>query len=407
MSAPSNSYNYAGIALKDNVNPAPAQPTIFLKYSDFSSNIEEETSEDTANIGGSTTLIGYDRTQVNTSPEYTDKLRFKEGLELLCYGALGGDREGTPISDTGFDDPVRYSYTWQPASSRETLPTFTMVKGFNMWTTESSTGAADVLKPKIYDNLKIDELEFKFEAKGDIQVTSKFMGDAPIFNVVPADITKTFFAKSRNVKQDDVTIYYGSPDTTSLSELSSSECVKDLTVTFKNNLSESECFGLEFGKNSADEGNFECEISGTFELNRATAREEAAWITGTKEGYYARTEIYERQFVVVINNVDILIYNEETEEYEDSGLDYELVIKLPKVAISKWQPSESGDDSATVEFEGATILSTEATDGNVGTAPAIVTCKTDIVKLEYPSERKDDEGHDLPDSATYFTLPPR
>lgn len=402
MSAPSNSYNYAGIALKDAVNPLPAQPTVFIKYSDFNSNIEEETSEDNANIGGSTTLIGYDRTQVNTSPEYTDKLRFKEGLELLLYGALGGDRIGTKEQDV-----ERYDYTWQPASNRAELPKFTMVKGFNMWTTPSAVGANDVLHPKIYDNLKIDELEFKFEAKGDIEVSANFKGDAPIFNVVPADISKTFSPKSRNVKQDNVTIYYGSPDCSDVSCLSSSECVKELTVTFKNNLEDDECFGLPFGTNSQNEGNFECEISGTFELNRATAREEGAWVTGDKDGVYASTDIYERQFWVVIDKVPIIKWNSSTGKWDDTGLDYQLTIKLHKTAVSKWNPSESGNDPATVEFEANTILSTAFTDGNVGNAPVTVLCKTDIPKLEYPSERKSPSGEDLPDSETYFELPPK
>lgn len=397
MAAPSNSYNYAGIALKAPTDTLPAQPTIFIKYSDLKSNLEEETSEDNANIGGATTRIGYDRSQFNTAPEYTDKLRFKEGLELLIYGALGGDRIGTKEGV----DIDRYDYTWQPGSNRETLPTFTMVKGFNMWTKESSQGADDILYPKIYDNLKIDELEFKMEAKGDIEVTPKFKGDAPIFNVVPADISKTFLPKSRNVKQDNITIYYGSPECDNISCLSSSECVKELTITFKNNLEDDECFGLPFGKNSQNEGNFECEIKGTFELNRATAREEAAWVTGDKKGFFASTDIYTRQFWVVIDKVPIIVWNPSTGKWDKTGLDYQLEIRLPEAHISSWEPSESGDDAATVEFEADTILSTGFTDGNVGNAPVIVTCKTDIPKLEYPLERtsKEDEA--------FFPLPDR
>lgn len=397
MSAPSNSYNYAGIALKAPTDTLPAQPTIFIKYKELKSNLKEETSEDNANIGGSSTLIGYDRTQFNTEPEYTDKLRFKEGLELLLYGALGGDRIGTKEAP----DVDRYLYTWQRGADHVSLPTFTMVKGFNMWTEESSQGADDVLHPKIYDHLKIDELEFKMEAKGDIEVSPKFKGDAPIFNVVPADISKTFSPKSRNVKQDNITIYYGSPDCDNIQCLSSSECVKELTITFKNNLNEDECFGTPFGQNSQDEGNFECEIKGTFEMNRATAREEAAWVTGDKKGYYASTDIYERQFWVVIDKVPIIIWNPSTGKWEKTGLDYQLNIRLPKAHISSWETSESGDEASTVEFEADTILSTAFTDGNVGTSPVIVTCKTDIPKLEYPLERTPDE------SQAFFELPPR
>ena len=394
MSAPSNSYNYAGIGLRSKTVDKPVKPSVFIKYSKHDSNMKEETSEDSANIGGSTTIIGFDRSGFSCEPEITDKLRFKEGLEMYCYGALGGDLAGTAVAKDKVTitptsgepyDIQRYKYIWQPSGKRESLPTFTELKGFNLWTTESTPGANDVLKPKIIDHMKMDELEIKLEAKGDLVITPKFMADAPVYNVADAEQSKTFLPKSRNVKAGNVTIYYGSSDVAGSTDdvikesLVSSTCVKEITIQINNNLSASECFNEKFGINNADEGNFECTVSGTFELNRATALEEGAWVTGSKDGHYATTDTYVRQIIVDVDGVPIL-----DKENKNTSLDYALSMRFPRLAINKWEVSEDGDDSATVEFEGKTILDTGVTDGNVQNAPCIFTCFTDLESLPSP-----------------------
>lgn len=418
MSAPSNSYNWAGLGLKDpnDTNKSPVKPQVFIKYSKHDSNIKETTSEDSANIGGSTTTIGFDRTQLVASPEITDKLRFKEGLEIDCYVALGGDRIGTAektatgkktTDGTTADETIqRYVFNWSPRANRETLPLLTETKGFNMWTTESATGANDALRPKIIDNMKLDEMEIKLEAKGNLTIKPKFAGDAPIFNVADGDMSKTFLPKSRNVKQANVSIYYGSPNTTAVDvdtlkeELVSSSCVKDITIKLNNNLTSAECFNEEFGKNSQDEGNFEATVSGTFELNRATAREEAAWVTGDKLGVWATTDTYIRQILVAIEGIPILDSDGNEVKTTDGDIfDYKLFMRFPRLAIDKWELSEDGDDTATVDFEGKTILEVGATDGNVQNAPCIFTCYTDLPRLDYPSERSTTA------TDVYYTVP--
>lgn len=413
MSAPSNSFNYAGIGLRSETTDKPVKPTTFIKYSKHDSNLKEETSEDSANIGGSTTTIGYDRTDFTSAPEITDKLRFKEGLELFCYAALGGDVAGTadgdPVSDTKDGSTYniqRYKYVWQPSSSRESLPMLTELKGFNMWTTPTATQRS--LHPKIIDHLKVDEMEIKLEAKGDLTIKPKFKGDAPIYNTAAADQSKTFLPKSRNVKADNVTVYYGSQDAEGTTDaeikanLVSSSCVQEITIKLNNNLSDSECFNEEFGMNTSDEGNFECTVSGKFELNRATALEEAAWVTGRTDGIWASSDPYIRQIIVELAGIPIL-KNDGT----PSGLYYQMDMRFPRLSIDKWEPSEDGDDAATVEFEGKAILSTGATDGNVQNAPCIFTCYTDMEHLPTPEYLMSAAGGSKTEDDVYFTVKAR
>lgn len=399
MSGVSNSFNWCGVALRDPKGDNPARPTVFIKYSSHDSNIEEKTEEDKSNIGGATTVIGFDRTQVSSSPEIEDKIRYKEGWELFSYCALGGSREPvntetvTVNNGSASETIKRYTYQFAPENQRESLPKLTEVKGFNMWTTDLDENNK-ALKPFIMDNLKCDEFTVTLEAKGDIKTKVKMMGDAPVFNVADANMTKTLLPKSRNVKADNVSVYYGNPDVeasdfeTLKTKLVTSSCVQKIEVSIKNNLEDAECFNTKFGKAGKDEGAFECEISGTMELNRKTAREQGAWITGDVDGNFATSDPYIRQFLVCLEGVPILDSKGNPVKKEDGTvLDYKTYIKLPKVHISEWKPSEDGDDIATVEFKGKTILTTGATDGNVNVAPCSFTIMTDVPKLQYPSEK--------------------
>ena len=87
VNAPNNTYNWAGIGLKPKKTDGtfdhnvPVQPKYMIKYSKHDSKIEIDDSEDSANIGGSTTTIGYDRESVTSSPSYTTKILFGEGGE--------------------------------------------------------------------------------------------------------------------------------------------------------------------------------------------------------------------------------------------------------------------------------------------------------------------------------------
>lgn len=419
VNAPSNSYNWAGMGIKpfksssddsaDYVDrDKPVQPTYLVKYSSHDSNVEVDEDEDTANIGGVTTIIGYDRKGVSSSPEITTNMLFGEGLEQNIYGALGGLLEKTDSTYMSGEKDItvsvttsasdknnaknypRYMYVFEPTSkNRAKLPLFTETKGFNFWepkTEDTYDYSEHGAKPKIMDNLMVDTLTLKMEADGDITSEVSYKGDAPIYNVAKHEATKTTKQKSSRVGQGNITIYYGSPDTvvkdphkdtTALNEakLVSTSCVNELQIEINNNLDDSKCFNSKFGVNTYDVGNFECEITGTFELNRKLTHEEAQWITSDEKGYFASEESYIRQILVCIEGVPILD-NEGNKIVNTDGkvLDYKLFMSFPKVNISEWKPSEDGDDTATIEFTGHTILSTGATDGNVDNAPCTFTC---------------------------------
>lgn len=446
VNAPSNSYNWAGIGLKPKKadgtfdHNAPVQPKYIIKYSKHNSNIKIKDSEDSANIGGATTTIGYDRESITSSPAITTNILFGEGVEHDIYCALGGknnvgvkdveatstfksdrtstkvtgdessgykdadnnkvDKDGYFLDDSGHrtskdvtETVTRQFYLFSPtAENRAALPLSTETKGFNFWTTESTTGAKDIVYPKILDNLIVDTLTFNLKAGGDITTEVAYKGDAPIYNVA-RDVTKTFKKKSSKVTQNNVKIYYGAPDNLvtnpyalqkesgksideimSGAKLVSTSCVNDLKIKIDNNLNDSKCFNSEMGVNTFDVGNFEAEVSGTFEVNRKLAREEAEWITGSKEGYYASTDSYVRQILVCIEGVPIYDSHGNKVYVDNKLLDYKLFMSFPKLVINEWKPSEEGDDTATIDFTGKTILSIEDTAGNETSAPCIFSC---------------------------------
>ena len=469
VNAPSNSYNWAGIGLKPKKadgtfdHNVPVQPKYMIKYSKHDSKVEIDDSEDSANIGGSTTTIGYDRESVTSSPSYTTKILFGEGVEHDIYCALGSkdnvgvkdveatskytsartnskvtgdessgykdaennkvDKDGYFLDDSGnkttkqvTESVIRQYYIFAPtAENRENLPLSTETKGFNFWTTESSTNAKDVLYPKILDNLIVDTCTFDLKAGRDINIEMEYKGDAPIYNVA-RDVTKTFKKKASKVTQNNIKIYYGAPDTLiynpyalekesgkSIDEimeeanLISTSCVNELKIKIDNNLDDSDCFNYEMGVNTYDVGNFEAEVSGTFEVNRKLAREEAEWITGSKEGYYASTESYIRQILVCIEGIPILDSQGNKVYVDDKLLDYKLFMSFPKLNISDWKPSEDGDDTATIEFTGKTILSIEDTAGNETSAPCIFSCYStpDVISYSEPYTLTKLDGSDL------------
>ncbi len=365
MSAPSNTFNYAGIALKESAEGNPMKPTLMIKYNDWETGDEIENEEDTGHVGGPSNIIAQDRSSAKAEPNFKDKLRYNEGLELLLYGLLGGDVRGTPVSGKN----GLYEYTWSNRNTNE-LPLFTLLQGFNQWTQPLVDDQNNVLKqavkPIIIDNQVINELEIDLNSDGDLSISPSFSGDYPRFNIPPADPTLNYKQKSSKIRASHISVFIGDPDLT-LQELTQSDCTKEIKITLSNNLENSTCFGNDLGKNTVDKTNFTGDVELTLEMNRQNLLNKAKFATGSVDGTDISPESYVQQVYIVMNGPVIL-----DGDLEPTQENYYLSIHLPTVNIDEYTPSTSGDDAATVEVKGSLVQDV------LGGAPVEVKCITNI-----------------------------
>lgn len=368
MSGASNSFNYGQLALKENRSDGPAKPTNGIKFSEFDDGLEFEEKEDTANVGGPTTTIGYDRTGAPTNPTFTDTLRWNEGLEYILFGLIGGQRVGTQI-----EDKELYKYRFTNNGNYEELPLFTFLKGFNMWNVEGPNGEAPVA-PEIFDNAQVNEVEIKLSTDDTLSVQVTFVSDAPLSGVAEADPTLVYKARSSKILKDHIKILMGDTDLT-LEELKSASCIKELTIKVSNNLEVTSCFGDKFGENSADATDFTGEISATSELNRTNFTTRRKHLTGKADGVRVSQEIYLQQIAVVVDGPFVL--DSENKPTTDK---YSLLIHFPVINVTKAKPSQSGNDAGTFELEAKMLPDL------VSGSPLIVEMETNLPEIAYATQ---------------------
>lgn len=368
MAGASNSFNYGQLVLKEEREDDPAKPTIGIKFSEFDDGLEFEEKEDTANVGGPTTTIGYDRTGAPTNPTFTDSLRWNECLEHILYGIVGGQRVGTKVGSTGL-----YKYVLSNNGDYDELPLFTILKGFNRWNVEGPNGEAPVA-PEIYDNAQINEVEIKLSTDDTLSVTATFVSDAPLSGVAEADPTLVYKARSSKILKDHIKILMGDTDL-ELEELQSASCIKELTIKLNNNLEVTSCFGDKFGENSADSTDFTGEISATSELNRTNFITRRKHLTGEADGVRVSQEVYLQQIAVVVDGPFVL--DSENKPTSDK---YGLLIHFPIINITKAKPSQSGNDAGTFELEAKMLPDL------VSGSPLIIEMETNLPEIPYGTQ---------------------
>lgn len=368
MSGASNTFNYGQLVLKENRDDGPGKTTIGIKFSEFDDGLEFEEKEDTANIGGATTTIGYDRTGAPTNPTFTDALRWNEGLEHILYGLFGGQRVGTEISGTGL-----YEYRLSNNGNYEELPLFTILKGFNMWNIMGPDGE-EPITPELFDNAQVNEVELKLSTDDTLSVSVTFVSDAPLSGVADADPTLVYKAKSSKIVKDHIKILMGDTDLT-LEELRSASCIKELTIKLSNNLEVSSCFGDKFGVNSSDSTDFTGEISATSELNRTNFLTRRKHLTGKSDGVRVSQEIYEQQIAVLVDGPFVL--DSDNKPTSDR---YGLLVHFPVINVTKAKPSQSGNDAGTFELEAKML------PDMLGGSPVIVEMKTNLEEIPYATQ---------------------
>lgn len=337
VQSPPNSLHYAGFCGQK--TEVFETPICFIKFSNFNSNIEIETSTDQGHTGTRSLNLGEDRTKATASPEIEDKLRPEEGLEDFWYHILGDftlETIGTKVK----------KYTFTPDADGA-LPNVSILHGFN-YDTEKARGFA---------NAVANEMSIKMSAEDAPTISMKYISDFPIYEVV--EPTLTFLATPpQSFKSGQLEAFMGA--TTGIVEgTDSMGCLTEAEVTISNNIETSICAGDDIGSVNKDVGELTIEGSFSVKYNAVVAKLEQQWATGASNGtnitYDSLMKSLRFRYQGAL--IETVTGTPNVDHY------YTMQIDLPQVDITSVKPTESGDGSKSIEVEFKAVAS--LSDGNI------------------------------------------
>lgn len=131
--APNGTYHYVGFSIKDAMlaESKYANNMVFVRMTDFEDGNEINTETDEGHTGVATLDMGSYRTNATSSPSWTDKLRYNEGLEEIMYLLLGTYSKNpyTTGNNNTVEGVYAYNYSYPPSGAND-LPLATIYNGF-------------------------------------------------------------------------------------------------------------------------------------------------------------------------------------------------------------------------------------------------------------------------------------
>ncbi|MCF0115996.1 MAG: carboxypeptidase regulatory-like domain-containing protein [Erysipelotrichaceae bacterium] len=331
------SHHYVGMGIKGDAldEEKYAKYMVSMRTKDFESGNNIETETDEGHTGGANLNMGKYRTTAESEPAWTDKLRFKEGLEDIWLLLLGNYAKNPTSSrfdyGTGVEGVNHFYFDFPPIEAKEP-PACTVYNGYAKTTDDA----------RVFNNSFLSELEVTHSNEEAPTINPKFVSDYNDFNL--ANPTRNYLAQSTFVKPKQVNIYYGDPELT-LEQLWEKKlgCFMESSYTFNKNYEQVPCQDNKFGRTSKYMG--EWETTGSFKVpwNDKTRKLEPEYEGGTTISHSVTEEIIEKQ--IAYEYIGTIIG--ETE------INYKMIVHFPLIELTKAESPLSGNDvkDLTIEYD--------------------------------------------------------
>lgn len=335
--APSGSFHYVGFGIKDNLLASSklARCCVFTRQTDFEDGNEINTENDEGHTGVATLDMGSYRTTAESSPSWSDKLRYNEGFEEVFYQLLGtyevhphtvDDGQGGTTTVEGVYD---YNYSFPPVNAND-LPLSTIYNGFAKTTSDA----------RVWNNAILNEFTMNFSNENAPTMDLTFVSDYNNFNLT--NPTRTYSAKTNFVKTDQVKIYLGEVGVTEQQMLENPvNCFIESSFTVNNNVETQSCVEEEFGKNSKFLGTRETTGSIKMPWVDNTKLLEPEYEGADKLSHIVSTDITYKQ----------IWYHLTGSLIGETEVPYSTWIKFPEAEITKVETPKSGEDAKDLTME--------------------------------------------------------
>lgn len=335
--APSGSFHYVGFGIKNSQLSSSklARCCVFTRQTDFEDGNEISTENDEGHTGVANLDMGSYRTTAESSPSWTDKLRYNEGYEEVFYQLLGtyevtphtaDDGQGGSTTVSGVYD---YTYSFPPVNAND-LPLSTIYNGF----AKTSTDA------RVWNNAILNEFTMNFSNENAPTMDLTFISDYNNFNLT--NPTRTYSSKTNFVKTDQVKIYLGEVGATEQEMLQNPvNCFIESSFTVNNNVETQACVEEEFGKNSKFLGTRETTGSINMPWVDNTKLLEPEYEGADKLSHIVSTDITYKQIWYQLTGTKI----------GETDVNYSTLIKFPKAEVTKVETPKSGEDAKDLTLE--------------------------------------------------------
>lgn len=366
--------HYWNIALKEsNSTTAPVYGGITTRGTEFEGNSEKESSEYKGHSGTDSMLLQEDITSATGEPNWTHGLVFGEGLEDYFKCLLGKSTKTDVYSYTEntVNKKVEKWVFEKDLVNNTPLPKSTIINGY-------SGAGANANDARIYDNALMSELALNIGNDG-ATVEVSFVSDAVVVN--QPNPTKNFPAELHKIGLRNVK-YYLAPYGTGLytkwvngDDLSNYQydCLLSYENTWSTNPTEDECIGADFGKSTADEGEFASEATIQVKWNPESNKLVNEYWTGDSNGYMVNDVPIFKEALLVMEGA---LLATDTTGTDDVPYREHCVIYEPKVQITNCTTPESGEDTKTVDVEYKLVE-------NGSTSPLKVQVQSNLEELHY------------------------
>lgn len=339
--APNGTYHYVGFSIKDALlaESKYANNIVFTRMTDFEDGNEINTENDEGHTGVATLDMGSYRTDATSSPSWTDKLRYKEGLEEMMYLLLGTYTKNPYTVDDGeggtttVDGVYKYAFSYPPVSAND-LPLATIYNGFSKTINDA----------RVWNNAMLNEYTMNFSNEDAPTQESTFISDYNNFNLT--NPTRQYASKSTFVKVDQVHIYIGEVGATEMEMRENPvTCFIESSFTVNNNAETQACVEDEFGKNSKFMGVRETTGSINMPWTDNTKLLEPEYEGADKLSHVVSTDITNKQIWYELIGTNI-VYNDTP-----TNVPYSTLIKFPEVEVTSVTSPKSGSDAKDLTME--------------------------------------------------------
>ena len=333
--APNGTYHYVGLSVKDRLlaDTKYANQWVFVRMTDFEDGNEISTETDEGHTGVATLDMGSYRTEATSSPSWTDKLRYGEGLEEIMYLLFGtytseGHSDGDGGTITGVYD---YSYSYPPSTSEE-LPLATIINGFG-----KSDPNCDA---RVWNNAMLNEFTMNFSNENAPTMDMTFVSDYNNFNLLSP--SRDYLPTTNFVKVDHVNIYMGAVgDNATTMRTKTVNCFTESSFTINNNAETQACVEDTFGKNSKFMGTRETTGSITMPWTDATKLLEPEYEGASTTSHIVSTDITHKQ----------IWYEMVGTKIGSTNIPYSTLVRFPEVEVTSVTSPKSGSDAKDLTLE--------------------------------------------------------
>lgn len=351
----SNALHFAGMGLKDTTSETTENytfPGVFVKFTEFAGNKEIETETDEGHTGRRTLNLGENRSKASASPEITDNFRLNQGLEDLCYYALGKMTETKSTTDD------IYTQVITPSTDGD-LPLVHILHGFN----DKTQGC------RIYKNAVANEITWTMNSEEKPTVKCSFVSDYPTYGADSTSVSPSFGVYlPKALKAGAFSAYFKPFVGGVVSEIDEEndeiQCLTESEISLNNNVEASTCAGAIFGKSNKDIKNLE--VTGNMTLRYTGVDIERLFATGSYTGADVTEEsLYGAFRFKYVTSYTVTI---EPENPDDDPITKTIPllfqIDLPNACVSTADSTESGDDvkTMTVEISASEELGNDGSD---------------------------------------------